>query len=522
MRNAKPSAPLIGNPLEPHVAKFVDQVSAQLERTTSEMSNVDRSAFRRDVANEAYRICLAMVDSDGRRSDDELWPMILTFAPLLDDETLARSTPATLRDSGIIVGSAGFLDSPSDLFEILLSGDRRTRSEEPGGRSAAAGYYERAMELVHAMAALDVLTTSEELEAIGRFRATLLARIEAAGVPKYSGTQGAAPSIAGDVASPSSPEATAGVAAAAASAAPESAEELPPCRPLEELMEELDGLIGLSEVKAEIRQVADLIRVNQLREQHGLPILDRSNHLIFAGNPGTGKTTVARLLAQIYRTLGVVDRGQLIEVDRSSLVAGFVGQTAPLVSSQFDRAEQGILFIDEAYSLIRGGSNDFGKEAVDSIVKNVEDRRDTVVVIMAGYTEEMGALMEANPGLSSRFPKTIYFPDYSTEELLQIFRSICAKNEYTVDPAAATKLRRVIDAVPRDRHFGNGRLVRNIFEAAVVRQASRVVALPHPDTAQLSRFLPDDIPEVAPGHRPPISASEVAFANDPVAGSGGR
>lgn len=521
MRNAKPSAPLIGNPLEPHVAKFVDQVSVQLERTTSEMSNVDRSAFRRDVANEAYRICLAMVDSDGRRSDDELWPMILTFAPLLDDETLARSTPATLRDSGIIVGSAGFLDSPSDLFEILLSGDRRTRPEE-AGRSAAASYYERAMELVHAMAALDVLTTREELEAIGRFRATLLARIDAAGVPKYSETPGAASPTAGDVANPSSAEAAAGVAAVAAGAAPDSAEELPPCRPLEELMEELDGLIGLGEVKAEIRQVADLIRVNQLREQHGLPILDRSNHLIFAGNPGTGKTTVARLLAQIYRTLGVVDRGQLIEVDRSSLVAGFVGQTAPLVSSQFDRAEQGILFIDEAYSLVRGGSNDFGKEAVDSIVKNVEDRRDTVVVIMAGYTEEMGALMEANPGLSSRFPKTIYYPDYSTEELLQIFSSICAKNEYTVDPAAATKLRRVIDAVPRDRHFGNGRLVRNIFEAAVVRQASRVVALPHPDTAQLSTFLPDDIPEVAPGHRPPISASEIAFDNDPVAGSGGR
>jgi NAD(P)-dependent dehydrogenase (short-subunit alcohol dehydrogenase family) len=481
-------------------------VTEQLERVTTAMPDVDRSRFRLDVANEAYRVCLAMVDSDGRYSDDELWPVIMTFAPLLDDSSLARSTPSTLREGGIMAGAASYLNTPSDLFEILLAGDRRS-ADRGSGAGAAARYYERAMELVHAMAALDVLTTREELDAIARFRAALLGRIDMADVPAFppagTGAQSGIPQAGLGGPPPSPPAAAQGVAPAPT----EPVAELPPPRPLEELMAELDALVGLGEVKVEIRQVTDLIRVNQLRQEHGLPVLERSNHLIFAGNPGTGKTTVARLLAQIYRTLGVVSRGQLIEVDRSSLVAGFVGQTAPLVASQFDKADQGILFIDEAYSLVRGGSNDFGKEAVDAIVKNVEDRRDDVVVIMAGYTEEMGELMEANPGLSSRFPKTIYFADYSVDELIQIFKGICAKNEYELDPPAEAKLRRVIEAVPRDRHFGNGRLVRNIFEAAVVRQASRLVGLKDPDTRALSTFTAADIPDVAPGHRPPSTGS---------------
>ena len=171
-------------------------------------------------------------------------------------------------------------------------------------------------------------------------------------------------------------------------------------------------------MKREVKLVANLLRVQRLRTERGLPVMAHSRHLVFTGNPGTGKTTVARLLAQIYRTLGVVDTGHLVETDRSGLVAGFVGQTAPLVVARFDEADGGMLLIDEAYSLVRGGERDFGREAIDTIVKLIEDRRDRIVVVMAGYPEEMGELIDANPGLRSRFPKSIHFPDYSTDELL--------------------------------------------------------------------------------------------------------
>ena len=162
-----------------------------------------------------------------------------------------------------------------------------------------------------------------------------------------------------------------------------------------------------------MKLVTSLLRVQRIRAERGLPVLDQSRHLIFTGNPGTGKTTVARLLAQIYRTLGVVERGHLVETDRAGLVAGFVGQTAPLVTARFDEADQGVLLIDEAYSLVRGGERDFGREAIDTIVKLIEDRRDRIVVVMAGYPDEMDELIEANPGLRSRFPKVIHFPDYT-------------------------------------------------------------------------------------------------------------
>lgn len=506
------------NPLHDVVDTFVDRVTEKLELVTAEMATVDRTRFRHDVANEAYAICRAMIDSDGRHSDDELWPVIMTFAPLLDDATLARATPATLRDTDILNGRAAFFDRPSDLFEILLAGDRRAPS------NASSTYYTAAMDIVHTMAALDVIATEQELEAIARFRDVMVRRIHdanlrpAAGEPPATGPRlgteatplGPPPTGLGPAPSSQGPGAIAAPATAAAGDAVPPSPPAEPARPLEELLEELDDLIGLAHVKAEIRRVADLLRVAQLREEHGLPQTKRSNHLIFAGNPGTGKTTVARLVAQIYRTLEVVKSGHLIEVDRSGLVAGFVGQTAPLVASQFDRAEQGILFIDEAYSLVRGGANDFGKEAIDAIVKNVEDRRASVVVIMAGYTEEMNDLMDTNPGLRSRFPKTIFFPDYSTTELVAIFETTMAKDEFVLADAAKSKLATIIDAVPRDRHFGNGRLVRNIYEDAVVRQASRIVTIDKPTTEQLSTLEAPDIPDRAPGHAPEVAESDTA------------
>jgi len=247
-----------------------------------------------------------------------------------------------------------------------------------------------------------------------------------------------------------------------------------------------------------VRLVAALIQVQSLRRERKLPVLEQSRHLVFTGNPGTGKTTVSRLVAQIFRTLGVVERGHLVETDRSHLVAGFVGQTAIKVREAFDEADQGVLLIDEAYALARGGENDFGREAIDTVVKLIEDRRDRLVVIAAGYPDEMGEFIDANPGLRSRFPKTIHFPDYSTDELMHIFESLGEKGGYHCDAEASEIVRAWFDAEPRTKGFGNGRVARNLFEAAVARQATRVVKIDDPTDEDLTTLVAADIPDRAP------------------------
>ena len=241
--------------------------------------------------------------------------------------------------------------------------------------------------------------------------------------------------------------------------------------------------------------VADMLRVQRLRAERGLPTIETSHHLVFTGNPGTGKTTVARLLAQIYRTLGVVARGHLVETDRSGLVAGYVGQTAPMVTAKFDEADEGMLFIDEAYTLARGNETDFGREAIDQIVKLMEDRRDRVVLVVAGYPEEMDGLLSTNPGLRSRFPTVIDFPDYSTDDIVRIVSTIGAKQRYALDEAARQKLWNVIDATPRTKGFGNARVGRNLYEAAINRHASRIVRLEEHSEDVLTTLTADDIPD---------------------------
>ncbi|MCL4138278.1 UNVERIFIED_CONTAM: hypothetical protein GTU68_042208 [Idotea baltica] len=261
-------------------------------------------------------------------------------------------------------------------------------------------------------------------------------------------------------------------------------------------MAELDGLIGLDEVKEEVKLLSALLRVQRLREERDLPVVDNTKHLIFSGNPGTGKTTVGRLLARIYRSLGVVEKGQLVEVDRSGLVAGFVGQTATRVKEVFDSADGGVLLIDEAYSLTRGGEKDFGREAIDAVVKNVEDRRDSMVVILAGYPKEMAELVATNPGFQSRFPKTIYFPDYSDDELVAILGLISEGGKYHLTEDATAAAVAWFGAHERGRGFGNGRLARNLFEAAVLRHAQRLVDVETPTDDQLTMLEAADIASV--------------------------
>jgi SpoVK/Ycf46/Vps4 family AAA+-type ATPase len=320
-----------------------------------------------------------------------------------------------------------------------------------------------AVEVAHAVFALDDHPSHAELTAIERFRSMLLRAMDAAGVPRPGGP--ARQPTAGDRAG-----------AAGAGAAP-PVEPLEPARPLEELLAELDGLVGLAAVKAEVKLVTNLLRIEKLRTERGLRVVEHSRHLVFTGNPGTGKTTVARLLAQIYRTLGVVEKGQLVETDRSGLVAGYIGQTAIKVKEVFASALGGVLLIDEAHALARGQDRDFGHEAIDMIVKLMEDHRDDVVLIVAGYPDEMAVFLDANPGLRSRFPKTIFFDDYSNEELQRIFAGMADRSHYAPTDEARQKVFDHVAARSRDRGFGNARLVRNLFEAAVSAQASRVVEL---------------------------------------------
>ena len=265
---------------------------------------------------------------------------------------------------------------------------------------------------------------------------------------------------------------------------------------LEELLAELDGLCGLDKVKEDVKGLINLVKVRRLRQEAGLPVPPMSLHLVFMGNPGTGKTTVARLLAKIYHTVGVLSKGQLVEVDRSGLVAGFVGQTALKTQEAIDKALGGVLFIDEAYALAnQDNANDFGREAIEVLLKGMEDHRNDLIVIVAGYTDLMGDFIHANPGLESRFNKYFYFEDYDGKQLAEIFRSVCKKNGYTMDEetdkAAAVAFQVMYDR--RDENFGNARDVRNVFEAAVARQANRVAAMEAPRMEDLMTLTVADL-----------------------------
>lgn len=271
-------------------------------------------------------------------------------------------------------------------------------------------------------------------------------------------------------------------------------EELPPPEKIEDLKAELDTYIGLASVKEEVRSLINMVSVYQMRRAHDLPTTDMSLHMVFTGNPGTGKTMIARMMARIYRSLGILSKGQLVEVDRSGLVAGYVGQTAIKTSKVIEKAMGGVLFVDEAYALNGKSENDFGQEAIDTLLKAMEDHRDDLVVIVAGYDKLMDAFIHSNPGLESRFNRYLHFADYTTDEMMKIFQMQCKKGCYELSGEAESMVRDFIAEENGDPEtFGNARGVRNLFEQVLVAQNNRLAAMENVTREDLMKLTPDDI-----------------------------
>lgn len=287
-----------------------------------------------------------------------------------------------------------------------------------------------------------------------------------------------------------------GIEAEKAPAAIVKSAEGTPTKVLEDALKELNDLIGLESVKSEVGRLANYLKVEAKRKEAGLPASGQALHFVFTGNPGTGKTTVGRIMAKLLYGYGVLSTSKLAETDRSNLVGGYIGQTAIKTKEVLDAALDGVLFIDEAYTLSKGGENDFGQEAIDTILKGMEDNRDRLVVMAAGYTNNMVSFLESNPGLKSRFTRFIDFPDYTPRDLCRIFLGMAEKNHYNVTPEALANLGLICHSLfkHRDKNFGNGRLVRNLFEKTLGNHADRIVDVENITKEVLTTITADDLP----------------------------
>jgi AAA lid domain/ATPase family associated with various cellular activities (AAA) len=463
------------HPLSDAVREFIERLQPAV-LAWPEARGSDPDKVVNGLRAEARHLAAGFLSAAGRLGDGQLLALRRTFGP--GEPELMNGSFNELRTGDIVTRDARFVDTPSPLFEQFLANDQRAHT------ASAWSYYEAALGIGHAMLALADIPTADSLRALDRYRSLLLDRLKHAGVARPGPG-----SVAGttDVADWNDPTVLGGLPGEQPAIAPT----------LDALLDELDRLVGLSEVKTEVRLIVNLTRVERLRREHDLPVAERSRHLVFVGNPGTGKTTVARLIARIYAVLGVLAEGQLVETDRGGLVSGYVGQTAEKVKAVVASAVGGMLFVDEAYALWVESGSDFGAEAIATLLKCMEDERDRLVVVAAGYPSPMQAFLASNPGLRSRFPKTVRFPDFTADELVAVFAALGDEAQYHATPATLARVRAYVDAQRRDTSFGNARLARNLFEAAVARHANRVVELAAPTKEDLATLLPDDVP--APG-----------------------
>src|SRR5450631_2405366 len=423
---------------------------------------------------------------------------------------VAESAPGAAADWATAVGGG----TTQDFFDAATRG-RRWRASPTAtlgalvaqGSPLSVRYAEALAEVASAAGALGEPT----MRVVGNASVAAAAQLTAAGAQSPMPWSAASPPRPSAGTRPADkPEPDHQLTRAAFEKAAESAPQPEPVKrkSVDELLAELDALIGLERVKREIHRQVAILRVERLRADAGMKNATITRHLVFTGNPGTGKTTVARLVGGIYAALGLLSLGQLVEVDRSELVAGYLGQTAVKTSEVVAKAAGGVLFIDEAYSLT---GDQYGTEAVDTLVKEMEDRREELVVIVAGYPTPMEAFVAANPGLASRFRTTIEFDDYTDDELVKILTLLAEGADYELTPDALGHFRELLAGTPRGNTFGNGRFARNRLEAAIGAHAWRLRNVAAPTKDQLRQLLPEDLDQDAgedPGEDPSEDARE--------------